>query len=514
MKTKQEIPELLRKQVLSLAAYGYGSRKIAQRAIISRSLVRRILEEASPEDLNTKGCNGSKLSAYSEIIDQKVLEGLTTTRILREIKDIGYSGGRTILGELVARIRIDNGITRKSSIKRRFETNPSQEMQLDWSPYRVSINGKMVKIHVLGVISGFSRKLFFAAFRNERQSTLLEGLSMAFEYFEGCALRVVFDNMTTAVLGRHGSDRKIIWNRALLDFSRHYGFTPFACAVRDPNRKGKQEKSFRLLEDDFIRGSSFASWDDLNSRLKRWLDQTAGVGNNRVHGTTGRIPNEEHQFEKSLFIRLPQERFPTYVEELRIADRDATISVDGIRYTIPSAYGNRNVVVRFYARHFEVLEKHGAIIFNSKYLDRTVSPARLVINQIHYNNLNRKPRNGEGYPGLQRDFLRRFPELSELVDGIKLRFKSMISAQLSILVRLAGEYGDEAFLDAGLYALHHKRFSAGSIKNILEQRYPERPDQLVPSLGGRGAELVGEVEESNLDEFAVLDSYESEDDKK
>lgn len=509
MKTKQPISESVKKQVLHLSAYGYGSRKISQRADVSRSLVRRILAESLPEEVET--ADRPKLSKYQEIISEKVTKGLTTTRILREIRDLGYSGGRTILGELVAKIRVDNGIVRKSLVKRRFETDPGQEMQLDWSPYKVKINGQLVKIHVLGIISCYSRKLFFSAFRNERQSTLLEGLSTAFEYFGGCALRVVFDNMATAVLGRHDKGRQIIWNRGLLDFSQHYGFTPFACAVRDPDRKGKQEKSFRLLEDDFIRGSTFASWDDLNSRLARWLDSIPGVCNNRIHGTTGKIPNEEHQFESNLLIRLPYNRFPSYLEELRVADMDATISVFGVRYTIPAAYGGRNVVVRLYADHFEVLEKRGGIIFSSKYLDTTISSAKLVINQVHYSGLPRRPRGGEGYYGLQRDFTRRFPELSELIDGIKLRFKSLVSIHLNALIRMAEQYGDEALTDAGAYALRHKRFSSDSIKNILEQRFPERPDQLALPLNGLGGAIVGDVEESNLEEFAILDSYESED---
>ncbi len=508
MKTKQSISESVKKQILHLAAHGYGSRKISQRADISRSLVRRILAESSPEERVT--ADGPKLSRFQQIISEKVAQGLTTTRILREIKELGYSGSRTILGEMVAKMRLENGIVRKTSVKRRFETDPGQEMQLDWSPYRVKINGQLVKIHVLGVISGYSRKLFFTAFRNERQGTLLEGLSMAFEYFEGCALRVVFDNMATAVLGRRDKGRQIIWNRAFLDFSQHYGFSPFACAVRDPDRKGKQEKSFRLLEDDFIRGSTFASWDDLNSRLNRWLDQIPDVCNNRIHGTTGKIPNEEHLFEKNLLIRLPNNRFPSYAEELRVADMDATISVYGIRYTIPAGYGGRNVAVRLYAEHFEVLEKHGAIIFSSKYLDATISPAKLVINQAHYSSLPRKPRGNEGCYGLQRDFISRFPDLSELIDGIKLRFKSLLSIHLNALIRLSEQYGDEALNDAGIYALRHKRFSADSIKNILEQRYPERPDQLAQPLNGLGGAIVGEVEESDLEEFAILDSYESE----
>lgn len=510
MKIKQPVSESLKQQIIHLSSHGYGSRKIVQRLDISRSLVRRVLAEASPEELKRSASAGSKLEPFSQVIREKVLKELTTTRILREIKELGYLGSRTILGELVAKIRADNGMFRKLAVKRRFETKPSQEMQLDWSPYKVPINGKLVKIHVLGVISGYSRKLFFAAFRNERQGTLLEGLSMALEYYEGCALRLVVDNMTTAVLGRREKGQ-IIWNQGFLDFSKHYGFTPFACAVRDPDRKGKQEKSFRLLEDDFIKGSTFASWDDLSRRLRVWLDQTPGVGNNRIHGTTGKVPNEEHLFEKTLFIRLPHERFPSYSEELRAADQDATISVYGIRYTIPPAYACRNVVARLYAEHFEVLDKHGAMIFSSKYLDTTISSAKLVINQLHQSCITRKPRGNEGGFGQHKDFIRRFPELSELVDGIKIRFKSLASIHLNALVRLAEQYGEEALNEAGHHAILYKRFSAASIKSILEQRCPEKPEQLVPLLNGRGGAIVGDVEESDLEEFAILDSYESED---
>lgn len=509
MKIKQPISESLKKEILHLAAHGYGSRNIAIRVDISRSLVRRVLAESSPEELKVGASGGSKLAQFQQVITEKVLLGLTTTRILRDIRDIGYSGSRTILGELVAKIRVDNGITRKPTVKRRFETDPGQEMQLDWSPYHVQINGKRVKIHVLGVISCYSRKLFFAAFRNERQATLLEGISMAFEYFEGCALRLVFDNMTTAVLGRREKGQ-IIWNQGFLDFAKHYGFSPFACAVRDPDRKGKQEKSFRLLEDDFIRGSTFASWDDFSRRLRVWLDKIRGVANNRIHGTTGKVPNDEHLFEKSLFIRLPHERFPAYSEELRAVDRDATISVHGIRYTVPAGYANRNVVVRLFAEHFEVLEKNGAIVFSSKYLDTTVSPTKLVINQLHFTSLSRKPRGNENYYGLQRDFIRRFPELAELIDGIKLRFKSLSSIHLNALIRLAEQYGDDALNDAGRHAMMHKRFSSDSVKSILELRYPEKPEQPALPLNGLGGAMVGDVEEGDLDEFAILDTSESE----
>jgi transposase len=126
-------------------------------------------------------------------------------------------------------------------------------MQIDWSPYLLPVGSRTQKVHALGCLLCHSRKLFVHCFADERQPTLLEGLAMAFEYFQGAAHRVVLDNMATAVLGRYQPDGEILWHPRFADFARHYGFTPFACKPRDPNRKGKKEKSFRLLWDDFLR---------------------------------------------------------------------------------------------------------------------------------------------------------------------------------------------------------------------------------------------------------------------
>ena len=130
MKTRKSVDESLKQQIIHLAAHGYGSRKIVQRLDVSRSLVRRVLSEASPEELKKGSSAGSKLEPFMQVISEKALKELTTTRILREIKELGYMGSRTILGELVAKIRADNGLTRKLAAKRRFETAPGEEFQV------------------------------------------------------------------------------------------------------------------------------------------------------------------------------------------------------------------------------------------------------------------------------------------------------------------------------------------------------------------------------------------------
>ena len=62
--------------------------------------------------------------------------------------------------------------------------------------------------------------------------------------------------MKTAVIGED-ADGLVIYNRALLDLARHYGFQPRACRPYRPKTKGKVERPFRYIREDFFLGASF-----------------------------------------------------------------------------------------------------------------------------------------------------------------------------------------------------------------------------------------------------------------
>jgi len=482
----------------------YSSRAIARRVGLSRKIVRRVLREERPPSLAIP-TPGSKLQPFLPAITERVGKGLKGPRILREIQEMGYQGGHTILGELIRELRANLPLAARQKVRCRFESRAGAEMQADWSLYSVPIGELVTKVHVLGLILAHSRKVFYAAFRNERQTTLLEGLARGLEYFGGCALRVVFDNMATAVLGRSGDERRPIWHPRLQAFADHYGFKPFACAVRDPDRKGKKEKSFRLLEDDFIRGSAFESWDDLERRLHLWLDGTPGVGNNRIHGTTGLVPNEAWLAERELLMRLPDQRFQVGREEFRGVDDDCTVAIDGLRYTVPAVLAGHQVPVRLFAGHFEILDPAGRLVYSRRYADRATHRGSLVIDPTHYANLPRRPRSQKDGGRLDRAFLMRFPDLESLVEGLKTRWLAIAPIHLRMLLRLADAYGQEPFLAAATKAQQHRRFDAHAVKRILEREHPLPQEDVVTPLNGAGPAILGEVEEPTLDAFDYLD---------
>lgn len=376
-------------------------------------------------------------------------------------------------------------------------------MQIDWSPYNVLIAGCLVTVHAFGCLLCSSRKLFVHFFRNERQSTLLEGLAMAFEYFGGCAIKVVLDNMATAVVARYGPDGQPIWQPAFAEFAAHYGFKPFACRIRHSDRKGKKEKSFRLVEDDHLKGSEFESFDDLNQRTRIWLDETPDAANLRVHGTTKRVPNEAFLSERDLLIRLPDKRFPVYERSVRVVDSDSTLSVHGTRYSVPDPLANRSVEVRLFAEHFEVINQLGRVAFSRRYVADSEKGIP-VIDSTHYASVPRRPRGG--HERLDQAFLKRYPSLGQLASGLLLKMKSLAPVHIRALLRLANHYGDEAFLAAATRAQQYRRFDSKAVGRILEQQHGPAEDPPVAPLGGWGPIIVGDVEPGSLDAYEHLDA--------
>lgn len=504
-----------RAEIVALHAF-YGQREIAKRVHLSRKIVRRVLSEEGHSAMPTSTARAasrkaSKLAPFRAQIEELVQKGLTISRILREIRGDdpakGYQGGRTALAQYVGALRAQIAAPSPKA-KRRFETDRAVELQVDWSPYVIPIGGVPTRVHCLGCLLCYSRKLFVYFFPNERQTTLFEGLAMAFEYFDGVTQRVVVDRMAQAVLGTIGPQGRPLWNPRFREFARYYAFDPFACKVRDPNRKGKKEKSFRLVWDDLLKGTEPRSWEELNGEMRpRWLDGLPLVGNNRVHGTTGRVPNEAWLEERPLLTRLPESRFPAHEDEVRVVDADSTLSVAGTRYTVPSQLANSSVPVRLFALHFEVLDRGGHVVFTRPYAQGR-EKKRLQIDPSHYPPLRRGRDRQAGSSRGEDAFVQRFPTLAPLAAGIKLRMKTLAGIHFRALLRLVDRWGEEAFVAAATRVQEYGRFDATAVRRVLEHEHPLPAGDLdLPPLGNAAVTvLLGEVEPPSLDDYSYLDT--------
>jgi len=170
---------------------------------------------------------------------------------------------------------------------------------------------------------------------------------------------------------------------------------------------------------------------------------------------------------------------------------------------------DRSVAVRLYAEHFEVLDAKGEVAFSRRYVE-PFDKGKLQIDASHYAPLPGRPPSAFGSRSDEL-LIKRFPRLAGLVAGIQTRMKSLAPVHLNALLRLAGQYGDEAFEKAALRAQDYRRFSADGVRRILERDHPLADSTPAIAPVGQSASalsLVGEVEAASFESFAHLDNAE------
>lgn len=503
---KKEVSPEERARILELQAQGASSREIAQRLSLGRRVVRRILLEE--ERITRAAKAASKLDPFREAIRERVAKNLTVVRIRREIAALGYLGGETILRQYVRSIRPPKPARKKAW--RRFETEPGEELQVDWSTYTVSIGGQLLRVQAFCAVLAWSRKAHVGFYRDQRRPTFLEAAESALRDLRGAARRMVVDSMAAIVLGRAGQDGRPLWQPQFLDFARHYGFEPFLCRPGDPDRKGKGERFFWYLEQGFVRGGAWDSLDHLNAAVRRWLDE---VANRRVHKTTGRVPDEAWEEELPYLIALPDAPYPLGLTEARRIGPDAVISVAGTRYSVPVELAHQTVSVRRLAERFEVLDRQGKVVMERRYATPR-EKGRLLIDPAHYAPIDRGPRD-TSRPRPDTAFLERFPDLGPLLDGIRARMKSLSHVHIRALLVLADRYGDEPFLTAAQQAQSLKRFDSHAVRRLLEVAFPLLPEEPIPPVGAAARALaeLGDVDSGSLDDYAHLDQDQGADEK-
>jgi len=129
--------------------------------------------------------------------------------------------------------------------------------------------------------------------------------------FGGVPREVLYDNMRTVVLERHGYGRgRHRFHPGFLDFARHCGFRPRLCAPYRAQTKGKVERFIRYLRQSFYvplasrlaQEGLIVDRETANLAARRWLRE---VANARVHGTTGEVPAERLVIERLQLQSVP-----------------------------------------------------------------------------------------------------------------------------------------------------------------------------------------------------------------
>jgi transposase len=318
----------LHRQGLSITAI---ARRTGRDPKTVRKYVARGLEPPAygPRQVGRPG----KLAPYLGYLRERVaaFPQLTATRLTRELRERGYTGAYTAVKRFVAAIRPDSG---PKPFEVRFETPAGQQAQVDFARFVTEFTdepGVTRIIWLFSLVLGYSRHIFARFVMHQDLQTLLRSHMQAFAAIGGVPIEILYDRMKTAVTGED-QEGHIVYNRSLLALAKHYGFHPRACRPYRAKTKGKVERPFSYIRQDFFLARTFRDLEDLNAQLDEWLTTVANV---RVHGTTQRVVAEAFAAEKPDLQVLPATPFDALLKLERRVSNDGLVSLGGNYYSVP-----------------------------------------------------------------------------------------------------------------------------------------------------------------------------------
>jgi transposase len=329
------------KDIHEFKRQGLSISQISSLTGFDRKTIRKYLTGEKPlPEYSKRPVKDSKLDPFKPYLAERLAAGVWNARVLLgEITQRGYTGKYTVLTDYLRPLRQQA----TQVAVRRFETPAGQQAQLDWGDlgHLETPEGRKTLYGFVFTL-GHSRALFADVATDTKMATLLRLHEAAFLELGGIPREILYDRMKTVVLGtdERGETR---WHPLFLDFARYWGFTPRACHAYRPQTKGKVERGIGYLRKNFLCGREANSLTDLRSQLRTWVWQ---VANQRIHGTTHRNVFVAWNEEKlHLLPRAGRPSYPSAGEEIRKVSRDAYLSFQGNRYSVPWRVAGQEVTV-------------------------------------------------------------------------------------------------------------------------------------------------------------------------
>lgn len=366
--------------IKELHGQGWSQRRIAEELGVSRGAVSRHLRTVSNESKAPTGSGDSnrakaptgsddsvgasnratsplaptgsrsECEPYHELILDKLQQGLSAQRIFQDlVSDHGFSAKYSSVRRYVARLGSSTPLP-----FRRMEVAPGTEAQIDFGKGAKVIDGqgRRRKTHVIRVVLSHSRKAYSEAVYRQTTEDFIRCLENAFIHFGGVPGTLVPDNLKSAVIRADWYDPDV--NPKLQSFCQHYGTVLLPTKPRMPRHKGKVERGVSYVQDNALKGRSFASLEEQNQFLLHW---ETTVADTRIHGTTRQqVSKVFEQHERAALQPLPPDRFPCFQEAQRKVSRDGHLAVAKSYYSVPPEYLGHTLWVRWDARMVRIYD--------------------------------------------------------------------------------------------------------------------------------------------------------------
>ena len=308
---------------------------IARQLHVHHSVVRRVLAQAGLPRIGPPP-RPSQIDAYLPFIRQtlETFPTLTASRLYAMARERGYGGSPDHFRHLIACHRPRP----KAEAYLRLRSLPGEQAQVDWAHFgHLQIGRARRPLMAFVMVLSYSRQIFLRFFLDARMESFLRGHVGAFAAWQGVPRILLYDNLKSAVLERHGA--AIRFHPTLLGFAGHYRYEPRPVAVARGNEKGRVERAIRYVRDSFFAARSFVDLDDLNAQAETWC---IGPAADR------RCPDEPQRTVRAVFaeeagrlLALPDNPAPLLERVTVSVGKTPYVRFDLNDYSIPHTHVRR-----------------------------------------------------------------------------------------------------------------------------------------------------------------------------
>ena len=445
-----------RTTILELSAKGVSRREIASVLKVSRLTVRKVLRANSTSVPQIQ--RAEKAEPYRE----QILDLLVSCKgnLVRVHEELVASGA-------VLSYQALTGFCRRQGIGQtpivpagQYHFEPGEEMQHDTSPHEVEVGGRKYKAQTAAAVLCYSRLLFFQINPTFQRFDCKVFLTDALRYAGGAPERMMIDNTHVVVL--RGTGREMIPVPEMEAFAERLGFRFVAHAIGNANRSARVERPFSFIENNFLVGRTFASWEDLNQRARQWCDRVNATYKKHIRA----VPRDLFAVERMHLKPLPAWIPEVYRLHQRTVDVEGYVSVNSIRYSVPVAWIGRRVEVRETRDKIEIELDARHIVTH----DRALTPLHQRITLAEH-----KPPRGEGLkrsdPHPEEEALvAAAPEIAPYVADLKQKGRKVVALALRQLLRLLRDYPREPFLAAVSEAARYGLYDLDRLERMILRR--------------------------------------------
>lgn len=454
---------------------------IASQLGLHHTTVQRVLRHTGV-DAKVVAPRPSMVDAFVPFIIEQLgkYPDLRSSRLFVMIKERGYPGGPDHLRRVVGRLRPK----KPAEAFQRLRTMPGEQAQVDWAHFGKLVIGRAQRpLWAFVMVLSYSRRLFLRFFPGASMPFFVRGHVEAFANFGGIPRVLLYDNLKSAVLERHGD--AIRFHPTLLEMSAHYRFEPRPVAVARGNEKGRVERAIRYVREAFFAARPFTDLADLNRQAAEWT-ASAAIDRSWVDDRA-RTVRQAFEDERPVLLRLPQEPFPA-LERLEVEiGKTPYVRFDLNDYSVPHDRTQRTLVVYADLDQVRIADGNDVVATHVRSWDR----AQQIEQPQHLERLVEEKRSAREHRGLDR--LARAARTSRAFLRIVAERGGNIGSTTARLLTILDSVGADELEEALVEALERDTVHAGAVRQIVDRRRSARglpPPVSIPITRGEHADLV------------------------